>query len=436
MINKKLSIMANLNINKANSLAFGQRVKIAGNNFSENPLLTWGEELKEQSKNAKNSSPVLMSKAIRKQAESQITERVNVVNEYSGSIDRFSGEVEELKLNQTAPPIPQKCSGLTQQLADYKDWQASMASPVMIRKFTPQIKELHSEVMDKNVDSPEFIDSVIKMNEFWGNNTEIEMNTQRIKDIAKSDDNYIFIMNHDCPEPMSYGFYSELYKEYKELGKESDCPRPKYVISERFVNSLPEKLKQAFIKVEAVPVDATAYPTGERAKSNAKIMGPVRDGFNEGKNHILIFPEGNRYRIKNMSPLDKFQYGISKIVLDALNQKDTVKIASLGGSAKDGLSSLNIGADLCFKKIDDVIYVNKGNLTADKLPENCDEFLLKLANCNDEEFLPITWNGEPLEINDKESQKLALRLIAGIMCNDLQISRQDSINKLNKELDG
>lgn len=339
---------------------------------------------------------------------------------------------------------------------EYREIDQSLRSKELDcwKKAGDNLYEAHKEEIDtlnKNIEQispedPEFIDEIIKMNKFLGRGTEMKMNIEsgRIRDLAKDNESVIFLFNHPAPPNdlcLTFGFISKLYEKYSQAGLAKTCPRPKYLLTQRIVEAMPEKLRGPFQKVQGVGVDAGTYPTPERAGRNGEIMQNLVDGFEQGQNHIFIFPEGGRARYQNIPLEERFQYGIGKIATKILEDVGEVKVVNVGMDYKNGVGAVHIGKPVIFKIGENgEILTNKGNFQKGGKTTTPNRFYSQLSCSCDTEFQPLKIQGTTPQLlnsmtkeESRQNQMLASRLIAGVMCDNMSICISKAQKMLTKE---
>lgn len=285
-----------------------------------------------------------------------------------------------------------------------------------------EIERLYASVSSTDPHSPDFIKRIIETNEFLSDGLKFEMNVEsgELDKIANSNEAAIFVVEHKSVPydvSMGFGFLSQLYKRYQELGKVSGIPLPKFVINRHITDGLPPHLLEVFNKTEAVPLYVSSYPTGE---GGSDLLNSAMAGFANNQNHIMIYPDGRRAKYKQeLTDRERFQYGIGKMVQGALKDKERVKVVSLGTDYKDGIGSLHIGSPMYFSKDGNFINVSKGNIAPDSAAALGNSFYNRLSGLSDEEMMTITHAGHPIDISDKQSAKFMPRVIAGILRTDL-----------------
>lgn len=299
-------------------------------------------------------------------------------------------------------------------------------------KFNTEIENLNKS----SKESPEKLKNIIKLNDFLAKGMEMEINLESgiLDKIAKSDASTIFISNHNhVPYDISlaFGTISELYKSYETNGKKENLPKPAFMINKVVTDTLPEKFKEVFDNIESLGVDSTPYPTKEGAEYNNQKMKPIIEGFTQNKTNLFLFPEGTRTAYNGKMPFEnRFQYGIAKLIQDAVQKKGSVRVISLGIDFDDKLGAVNIGEPIYFVKDGDKIKVTKGNITSDTEAAKTNSFYKKLSTLKESENLTICHKGKPVLTTNEQSSKFMSRLIAGILCTDLDISMKNASKML------
>ncbi len=301
-------------------------------------------------------------------------------------------------------------------------------------EFPVEIEKLYEQSLKVKENTSEFVNFTKNFYEFMAQGATFELNTDRLKELAQSDEATIFITRHagdafDLARTM--GFVSKLYEEYEKNENPAIYPKMNYTILKRKVDSFPDKLRAVALKAGLVGLDSTAYPTKEKFEYNKIAKDELVDDFIKNKSHIFMFPEGARYDYRDkLKPLDRFQYGISKIIVKSARKKKRVKIVTLGMDKRGGLY---IGKPLYFENRNGVLYVSKGNFTTDSKIAQENSFFRNLAKTNEDELKPITYGGKEIKDTDAKGSKALARLASGIISEDLEIS-MNTAEKLYKNL--
>jgi hypothetical protein len=195
-----------------------------------------------------------------------------------------------------------------------------MASKLFARQYRKTIDRFDQLFPDSSKMSPQYIQALMEVAQFFAAEREIEINTEsgRIQALAASDEACIFLMNHDhqMEDPSFLGLFTLLlYEEYLKQGKGSACPQPKIILNRDILDTMTDpKLRRLYDRLGAVGVDARvgneaqdtfgamfqdllaamglarAKPTGR--SDNARAMLPLIKGFQQNQNHVFLFPEG------------------------------------------------------------------------------------------------------------------------------------------------
>jgi hypothetical protein len=293
----------------------------------------------------------------------------------------------------------------------------------MTTRFQDVISQLKKQSEKASSDQRGLSKLIQSMNAFLSRGITIDLNTEHgeLDRLVNADQSTIFIANHPRPLkdgsnnacndlPVTFAFIGNLYKRYNQ--KNVKAPGMAYVMSERIPNSFPDDFKSLFHQAGAVGVDATIYPSAERAKTNGKAMVSTIDGFKADKKNIFILPEGGRARYKKELPMPaRYQYGVGKTILSVLQSgKPEVKVVSVGFTPN---RFVNIGSSLYFKKgqaeqgHEQILVAKENNVTGEKT-----------------EYRPISHGTGivTLQPGNKKADKLMSRLIAGITCDSLEES--------------
>ena len=294
-----------------------------------------------------------------------------------------------------------------------------------------QTELMFKELADVDETSETYIAKLVKAGRFFGKNKEVEINLEsnRLFDLANSKEPCIFIMNHDNqkhdPEMLAI-FSALLNSEYIKAGKAASCPRPKIILNEDILLTMDEKMRKIFEKLGAVGIDASLY-SADGSKNGRKLLPTMKDFVND-KAHIYIFPEGKNAGFKKMRLQDKFQTGVAEMVHKLAQKKEQVKVVPLAFAYNDKsktlLSSIHIGEPVFFKKNGNNVLATSGNvMKSDFASKNYIDFFKKQS---DEEFTTLTEKGIPVSGKELPSY------IAGVLCENLQICKEEAKKVLPK----
>lgn len=255
----------------------------------------------------------------------------------------------------------------------------------------------------------------------FAKNREVEINLEsnRLLDIAKSNEAYIFIMNHSNgkQDPAMMGVLGTLLSgAYINLGKAKTAPRAKVIANEDILKSMNKFQRAIYEKFGAFGINANLFDAG-KGKNSEKIHQLI-DNFCQNKNHIFIFPEGKMGMFKDLDLRDKFQPGIGGIVKKALLNKKQVKVIPVGfaynNKTKSFLGSIYIGEPVCFKSDNNKIFINQANIEFDLAKDSYKKFWNYKQKAIDE-FKPILHQNVPVLGREQGLY------IAGILCENLRI---------------
>lgn len=390
--------------------------------------------------NAQPSSPKITPEQIKALNAAEIN-YIKALNIQTSPLDptdltdtiAFNLKDQSLTLTES---IADEMLDLGDKLDEHLTEKANIARDLLGEEIKEEIQKLNKSVMPFDESSPEFIKKIAETYEYMVNGTKAHINLEsgRLDEIAKSKEAVIFIGNHDnAPYDASLlnNFLTELYKKYQESGNLQDVPRPKIVMDQRIYNGFPIELKDVLGKAGTTPVVATSYPTTRNANANKYSMWPIVEGFIKDKNHIFIYPEGRRNKFKNSLPVkDRFQYGIGKIIQDTLKYKNRVKVVCLGVAQEGDVGSIHIGNSLYFEKDGDRIKVRGGDITPETDSFKNSSFYRRLSKLSAEESMHICYGGIPVQTADRKASKFMSRLIAGILCTDVEECAKKAISVL------
>lgn len=265
----------------------------------------------------------------------------------------------------------------------------------------------------------------------FAQNREVEINLEsnRLLNIAKSNEAYIFIMSHSNGkyDPAMLGILNTLLSgAYINLGKAKDAPCAKIIMNEDILKSMSTIQRKIYEKFGAVGIDANLF-YGQKQKQNFVKIHQLVEQFCQDKNHIFIFPEGKMAMFKSLELKDKFQPGVGGIVRNALIKKNQVKVVPVGfaynNKTKSFLGSIYIGEPICFKSDNDRILVNQANIDINFAQDSYNSFWGHRQNSNDK-FKFISHNNMPITGREQGLY------IAGVLCENLRIC----IEKAKKQL--
>ena len=268
---------------------------------------------------------------------------------------------------------------------------------------------------------------------------KINIESTQFKELVNSKEPAVFIFNHPdppCDLAMFYGFINHLYGEYKANNDNSEnginFPKPQCIVTNREYDVFPEKLKKMYDKGGFVPIVSKAYPSSE---NNTLKMGTVIDNFTNG-NHIFIAPEGGR-RFLNLTNEEKFNYGISKVIIKSLTKLPRVKVIPVGiccektkGAVAHG--AVHIGNPIYFKMENNSISVTKGNIDNKFTEQNDNSFYKKISLNSDEEYTELKYGNKPIILDNESSKKAMARIIGGVLCTNLSITADKATEEFIK----
>ena len=267
----------------------------------------------------------------------------------------------------------------------------------------------------------------------FAKNREVEINLEsnRLLDIAKSDEAYIFIMSHSDgkKDPAMMGVLGTLLSgAYINLGKAKVAPRAKVIANEDILTSMNKIQRAIYEKFGAFGVNANLFDAG-KGKNSVRIHQLI-ESFCKDKNHIFIFPEGKMGMFKDLDLKYKFQPGIGGIVRSSLKNKKQVKVVPIGfaynNQTKTFLGSIYIGKPVCFRSEEDKILVNQANIDINMSNSNYKRYW-NYKQYEDSYFKVITHEGNPVF-----GQEQSL-YIAGVLCENLRICKEKANQQLPQE---
>lgn len=280
--------------------------------------------------------------------------------------------------------------------------------------------EFYSQFLKSDERSEEFINLLTKISKIFSTQKEIEINIEsnRIHQIASSHQPRIFIMNHDnqSRDPKMLAFFNTLLNyEYLKQGLAKTCPRPRIILNEDILLSMKKENRNIFKKLGAVPIDANIYSGDSRA--NAKTFITLLREFISGNVNIFIFPEGKNSIFTNRPLAEKFQLGAAEIVAKIADKLPEVRITPLGfayGKNSKTVDSIFIGEDIIFKKVGKHMQTSIGNIKSNFANPNYKDFFASRENAI------LTNNSVPVE------GKAIAEYVGGVMCENLRICKEEA----------
>lgn len=235
---------------------------------------------------------------------------------------------------------------------------------LFLSKNEKAIKEINSKFMSIEQNSPEYVEELSKLcnsmkNKFFITNVE----NNPLKDISKSDESTIFVLNHPNYHRDKYTYAiinSILNKLYVKEGKQATCPRPKILVSENMLNAVGENIGKIYQKLGMVPIDAGVEKRNKQV--NAGHMKQVMADFINNSVNVFIFPEG-RNCMKDMPLEERVQSGIASFINNALNFKKTARVVPVGIKYTDEANSFGkiyFGKPIYIEKSGDKIVYTHG----------------------------------------------------------------------------
>lgn len=420
-------------------ISFKQRVKMDAYENMPNPFLLYETMSNETGKN-------IPLDGITPEIKSQLYENINlyvqerqpVKGPVAPNLDENLSLDEFIDSQETSIPktIPLELQEIDQRIKKHNIAKYQAAYPEFYFDVGDKISDFRNKIMPCDVHSKEFIERVSELNKFLSNGYELEINTENneLEKIVEEDMPTIFVFNHpNAPHDLisSFGFISELYSKYLEIGKGETCPRPK-VFTSGVHDGFPQEYKELLEKGFVTPIDPCPYPNQNRAKNNSNAIGKIEKGFINSEYNLFHFPEGARRSMKNLPFEYRFQYGIAKIINKTINEQKTVRIIPVGLAAKENFGVVEIGEPVYFKKEDDTVLVSRGNFDSNENITNSNDYYKKLSNLEDNEFFPICYGNKIVKVKDEKSNKAMERLIAGNLCSNLEICANQANEKFIK----
>lgn len=298
----------------------------------------------------------------------------------------------------------------------------TLLGKLSLLKNKREILKNYNKLIDIDINSHEFMQYIMDWGKQNAKGKAVEINIEDgiLKDIGKSDESCIFIINHNIPHSdsklLSF-FNSLLTREYILNNKSKTCPRPKIIVSENFLQFLDPKTRALREKFGYVGIDAHLFDT-DKGK-NARALFPTIKSFINDKVNIFIFPEGKRCLFEELPFENKFQTGVAEIVNKLINHKKRVKVVPLGFASSGDLGGIHVGAPIYFKRVNEKTYATAGNNLSQFVSPDYRNFFI--ADKLDEEgYKLITNQGQQV------SEKEAPDYISGLLCENLRVSKEEA----------
>jgi len=258
-------------------------------------------------------------------------------------------------------------------------------------------------------DSADYIKYCYSILKSWCRNVlEVNVESERLLNIVKSDEPHIFIMNHTF-KPMkdinaAKFFNALLYREYIYNGKAETCPRSKVLANKNILDAQTDKGKlMEWLGVKSINAHVLK---SDKEKNKAVITDLIKE-LGSGKINLFLFPEGALCAIPFLPLEYKFQPGVSSIIKKVLEIRDNIKVVPLGFAHDKKVSSAHIGESIDFYKNGCGYEARQGD-----------------------NIIKLTENGVPVEYNN------VVPYISGVLVNKLKeaskYAKQDLKNSNEK----
>lgn len=294
--------------------------------------------------------------------------------------------------------------------------------------YKEQNKNLSDKFMNIDEKSDKYIEALFQLGRKLSGTKEVEINVESevINNITKSNESCIFIMNHDNQkrDPQLLMFFNTLLsRDYIQNGLAEKCPRPKIILNEDIIDAADPIKKSLLEKIGAVGIDASLF-SPNLVKNGKKLFFLIKD-FIADKSNIFIFPEGKMCAFKNLDPEYRFQTGVGDIINQISKKKNRVKVVPLGFAYNGKNNSIHMGEPIYFKKENGHILATSGSVKSNFASSSYADFFKK--NTREDGYSLITKNGIPVEIEE------APDYVAGILCENLKICRDEAKKAISKE---
>lgn len=283
--------------------------------------------------------------------------------------------------------------------------------------------QLYEQLLNTDPKSPEYITILNKISQICSNQKPVEINLEsnRLEQIAHSKKPHIFIMNHDnqSKDPKMLAFFNTLLNYvYIRNGVEETCPRPRIILNEDILLSMNKINRVIFEKLGAVGIDASLF--GSNSQANARTFFKLIKEFLNNEINIFIFPEGKN-AIRKKAPLsEKFQLGVAELVAKIADRMPEVRITPLGFAygKKADADSIYIGETVVLKKLGEHIESSRGNISSPfAQPKYQDFFAGRDSAVLTDKSIPVEGRDIP-------------KYIGGILCENLRICKEEAIDAI------
>ena len=198
------------------------------------------------------------------------------------------------------------------------------------RSSVPVSKKMLNAFNYKSIDknSAEYIEYVYYLlKQMCRQTAEINVETERLQDIAELKEPAVFIMNHTAHQMKDINaakfFNALLYREYIYHNRAESCPRSKIFANKNILKKQPDSGKE-YKWLGVIPINAGIRSKGKA--ENANTIRHVVQELAENKINFFIFPEGSLAGLTFLPLKYKFQPGVSAIIKKVLELKDKIKI--------------------------------------------------------------------------------------------------------------
>ena len=285
-----------------------------------------------------------------------------------------------------------------------------VANQLINWKAKKTIDEIHKAFETVDPNAPNYLHSLLAAGYFLASQMplQLEMNMEDnpFDRLVKKNRSAIFMMNHDYQlhDPMMLCYVGLLlYQAYFQAGKGETCPRPAILMNEDILKAMPEKLREIYVKLGAVGVDASLTATDSSRVTNVIALKPLLTDLVKDKRHLFIFPEGRNAGKHHWDLKDRFQPGLAELVQIAVSRKGSLDVYPVGfavnkrkkvpnplydptektSAKKLKLASVYVGEPIVFQTLENgpkgqILVVNKANMTPDNAPDSYRKFLFQL----------------------------------------------------------
>ena len=286
------------------------------------------------------------------------------------------------------------------------------------RSSVPVSKKMLNAFNYKSIDknSAEYIEYVYYLlKQMCRQTAEINVETERLQDIAELKEPAVFIMNHTAHQMKDINaakfFNALLYREYIYHNRAESCPRSKIFANKNILKKQPDSGEE-YKWLGVIPINAGIRSKGK--VENANTIRHVVQELAENKINFFIFPEGSLAGLTFLPLKYKFQPGVSAIIKKVLEFKDKINVFPLGFAHNKDLSAIHIGNPVLFCKNKETYTAGRGNINSEFFDKNLADFY------SGKDEIVLTEKGKPVN-----SSKV-VPYISGILAKNLECCTKEA----------